>query len=87
MTRRAKKLQVMATNTENDLPVVPNKLPFLESICWQIDNVYIFTPEQMLSRYERGRLYRNLFDNLEDEELSAVKQLAKYYSYWLQATL
>jgi hypothetical protein len=32
----------------------PAKLPFLESICWQTDNVYRFTSEQMLSRYERG---------------------------------
>jgi hypothetical protein len=42
----------------------PAKLPFLESICWQTDNVYRFTSEQMLSRYERGWAYRQLFNNL-----------------------
>lgn len=86
--RRAQQLQVMATNNTNiDLPVAPKKLPFLESICWQTDNVYRFTPEQMLSRYERGWSYRNLFNNLEGEEMNFVKQIAKYYNSWLQATL
>ena len=33
---------------------IPKKLPFLEAICWQTKNVYQFTPEEMLSRYERG---------------------------------
>ncbi|MBW4560505.1 MAG: hypothetical protein KME32_04970 [Mojavia pulchra JT2-VF2] len=46
-------------------PIVPNKLRFLESICWQTGDVYRFTPEQMLSRYERGWEYRKLFSNLE----------------------
>lgn len=77
----------MATDIKIDLPVVPKRLPFLESICWQIGNVYKFTPKQMLSRYERGWSYRNLFNNLEGEELNFVKQLAKYYNSWLQATL
>lgn len=78
----------MATNnTKSDLSVVPKKLPFLESICWQTSNVYGFTPEQMLSRYERGWSYRNLFNNLEGEELNFVKQLARHYNSWLQATL
>lgn len=82
-----KKLQVMVTDIKIDLPVVPKRLPFLKSICWQTGNVYKFTPEQMLSRYERGWSYRNLFNNLEVEELNFVKQLAQYYDSWLQATL
>jgi hypothetical protein len=70
-----------------DTPVVPKKLTFLESICWQTGNVYQFTLEQMLSRYERGWKYRKLFGNLEGEELSFVKELAKRYHSWLQACL
>jgi hypothetical protein len=65
----------------------PAKLPFLESICWQTDNVYRFTSEQMLSRYERGWEYRQLFNNLEGEELDFLRQLTKTYHSWLQADL
>ncbi|MBD1877835.1 MULTISPECIES: hypothetical protein [unclassified Coleofasciculus] len=75
-----------ATPTTNS-PLVPKRLLFLESICWQTGDVYRFTPEQMLSRYERGWKYRQLFSNLEDEELSFLKELAKRYNSWLQACL
>ncbi|AFY40964.1 hypothetical protein [Nostoc sp. PCC 7107] len=68
-------------------PIRPQKLPFLESICWQTVDVYQFTPEQMLSRYERGWHYRQLFNNLAGEELNFIKELAKYYDYWLQTDL
>ncbi len=66
---------------------IPNKLPFLESICWQTRDVYQFTPEQMLSRYERGWQYRDLFGNLEGEELEFLKNLARHYHSWLQTCL
>jgi hypothetical protein len=69
------------------VPVVPQKLPFLESICWQTGNVYLFTPEQMLSRYERGWTYRNLFNNLGGEELVFLKALVQIHHSWLQADL
>ncbi len=68
-------------------PVVPKRLPFLESICWQTADVYRFTPEQILSRYERGWEYRQLYSNLEGAELSFLKELAKRYNSWLQACL
>ena len=66
---------------------VPKKLPFLEAICWQTEDVYRFTPKQMLSRYERGWEYRKLFRNLEGEELNFLKEIAKQYHSWLQAEL
>ena len=66
---------------------IPQKLPFLEAICWQTENVYSFTSEQMLSRYERGGRYRNLFKNLEDEELEFLKKIAHQYQSWLQVEL
>lgn len=65
----------------------PQKLSFLESICWQTENVYRFTPEEMLSRYERGWRYRNLFNNLEGEELAFLKTLAIQYKSWLSCDL
>jgi hypothetical protein len=78
----------MATATETINPaIIPKRLPFLESICWQTTNVYQFTPEQMLSRYERGWQYHKLFDNLEGEELNFLKELTSRYKSWLQACL
>ena len=59
------------------------RLPFLESICWQTDNAYQFTEEEMLSRYERGWRYRDIFSNLEGDELKLVKDLVKRYNSWL----
>lgn len=65
----------------------PKYLPFLESICWQTADVYRFTPEEMLSRYERGWRYRDIFNNLEGEELYFLRELAKHYKSWLMADL
>jgi hypothetical protein len=67
--------------------LIPEKLPFLESLCWQTSDVHHFTPEEMLSRYERGWTYRNLFGNLDSEERAFVKLLAERYQSWLQVDL
>lgn len=70
--------------TETSYPTyVPAKLPFLESICWQTKDVYRFTRQEMLSRYERGWNYRTLFNNLSEEELNFIKELAQHYKSWL----
>ncbi len=60
------------------------KLPFLESICWQIDNIYDLNEEEMLSRYERGWKYGQIFNNLKEEELNYIQKLAINYNSWLQ---
>lgn len=76
------------TNTKKITPLlIPQKLPFLEAICWQTKNVKLFTPEEMLSRYERGWQYRDIYNNLEDEELDFLKELAQRYQSWLQTQL
>jgi hypothetical protein len=75
-----------ATPTINSV-ITPKRLPFLESICWQTTDVYRFTPEQMLSRYERGWRYHDIFNNLEGEELNFLKELARRYKSWLQVDL
>ncbi|MEH2374972.1 hypothetical protein [Nostoc sp.] len=78
----------MTTATPRINPVtVPKKLPFLESICWQTADVYRFTSEEMLSRYERGWQYHNIFNNLEGEELNFLQELARRYKSWLQVSL
>jgi predicted nucleic acid-binding protein len=75
-----------ATPTINPV-IVPKKLPFLESICWQTADVYRFTSEEMLSRYERGWQYHKLFNNLEGEKLNFLQELARLYQSWLQVYL
>jgi hypothetical protein len=77
----------MATNTVTTKTKIPNSLPFLESICWQTADVYRFTPEEMLSRYERGWNYLAIYSNLEGQELKFLKELAQDYNSWLQADL
>lgn len=67
--------------------IVPKELPFLESICWQTANVYKFSLEEMLSRYERGWEYRDLFNNLKDEEIKFIAKLAKRHNSWLKCCL
>ncbi len=66
---------------------IPERLPFLESICWQVADVYKLSLEKMLSRYERGWEYRDLFNNLNDEEIKFISELAKHYNSWLQCCL
>ncbi|BAW96550.1 hypothetical protein NIES970_14830 [[Synechococcus] sp. NIES-970] len=73
--------------TETVEQIHPERLPFLESICWQTHNVYKFTPEQMLSRYERGWRYKNIYTPPQGEELKFVKKLARRYHSWLQTQL
>ncbi len=81
---------VIMTTTTAQAPATisrPRKLPFLESICWQTKNVYQFTPEQMLRRYERGWKYRTLCGGLEETELNFLRELAQRYKSWLQVEL
>ncbi|KYC37599.1 hypothetical protein WA1_39715 [Scytonema hofmannii PCC 7110] len=75
-----------ATPTINSL-TVPKRLPFLESICWQTADVYRFSPEEMLSRYERGWRYRDIYNNLEGEEINFLKELTRRYKSWLLVEL
>jgi hypothetical protein len=75
--------------THSDVLITPERLPFLEALCWQKqkENVYEFTPLQILSRYERGWHYRDIFGNPEGEEMEFLKQLAKLYHSVLEAEL
>ncbi len=75
----------MTLTRQTDKITIPDRLPFLEAICWQTANVYRFTPEEMLSRYERGWQYRDLFGDINDEELNFIRKLAQYYRSWLQS--
>lgn len=67
----------------NTALIIPKKLPFLQAICWQTDDIAHFTPDEMLARYERGWLYKGVLADLEGEELCFVRELAKYKNSWL----
>jgi len=66
---------------------MPDKVPFLQAICWQTAEVRHFTPEQALARYERGWTYRGVLEDLKGEELDYVRALARTFGSWIQNAL
>ena len=72
------------TIKESDKNVeIPEKLPFLKSICWQTLDIQHFTLSEMLNRYERGWKYRGVLADLEGKELDFVRNLAKTNDSWI----
>ncbi|MDH5546599.1 MAG: hypothetical protein OEZ43_13470 [Gammaproteobacteria bacterium] len=69
--------------TDAQLPPTPEQLPFLNAICWQTADVFHFTPEEMLNRYERGWNYRDVFGEPEGAEKDFIKQLAAAFGSWI----
>lgn len=63
----------------------PAELPFLKAICWQTEDVSHFTPDEMLSRYERGWAYNGVLADLEGDERAFVARLALEKGSWLAA--
>ena len=63
---------------------VPEKLPFLEAICCDLDDVYALNLNEMLNRYERGWENRGVLADLDEPEKCFVTQLAKAKGSWLQ---
>ncbi|MDY6782230.1 MAG: nucleotidyl transferase AbiEii/AbiGii toxin family protein [Cyanobacteriota bacterium] len=69
-----------------ELPItIPPSLPFLRAICWQTRDVRQFSLPQMLSRYERGWLYRGVLGEPTSEELQFIQQLCDRYGSWLMS--
>jgi Nucleotidyl transferase AbiEii toxin, Type IV TA system len=72
------------------LPFSPGsleKLPFLERLCWQRENIENLTLLEILRIYERGWHYRGVLENLSQTEALFVRQLAQYYDSWLGAQM
>ena len=63
-------------------PEVPQELPFLKAISWQIVDVKRFSFKEMLIQYERGWHYLGVLGP-SAEELQFIKQLVDYYGSWL----
>jgi Nucleotidyl transferase AbiEii toxin, Type IV TA system len=66
---------------------IPEKLPFLESLCWQREGIKNLTPLEMLKRYERGWYYRGVLDEISPPEAGFIQQLANLYNSWLAETM
>ena len=62
---------------------VPQKLPFLEAVCWQTENPYHLSPEEMLCRYERGWRYRGVVADLGEDEKKFIRDLGQRYGSWI----
>lgn len=61
------------------------ELPFLEFVCWSTKSeaVYRFSPEERLSRYERGWNYKVLFGDISEQELDYIHELSRNFNSWL----
>ncbi|MBD2211726.1 nucleotidyl transferase AbiEii/AbiGii toxin family protein [Nostoc linckia FACHB-104] len=66
---------------------IPDKLPFLEKLCWQRVDLQNLTLLEMLKIYERGWHYRGILGDLSQTEVLFVQDLAKYYNSWLGAQM
>ncbi len=62
---------------------VPNHLPFLEAVCWDLANVRDLTLDEMLNRYERGWDYRGALADLVGQERAFVRELATLKQSWI----
>lgn len=66
---------------------IPEKLPFLERLCWQREDIENLTLLEMLKIYERGWHYQGVLGDLSQTEALFVQELAQYYNSWLKAQM
>jgi Nucleotidyl transferase AbiEii toxin, Type IV TA system len=66
---------------------IPEKLPFLQAICWQIADVKLLTIKEMLCRYESGWNYWGILGKPSSEELFFIQLISEFYHSWLVAEL
>ena len=70
---------------ENRIKIeVPDKLPFLEAVCWDLGDVRVLDADEMLNRYERGWENRDVLADLTGSEKIFVVKLAREKGSWLQ---
>lgn len=62
---------------------IPTNLPFLTSICWDLEDIGILTLDEMLARYERGWHFNGVLADLEGDELRFVRRLAQEKGSWM----
>lgn len=62
----------------------PNKLPFLEAVCWDLCDTSVLDQDEILDRYERGWGYRGILADINPEEQLFILNLARAKGSWLQ---
>jgi hypothetical protein len=68
-----------AARADADL-VVPDELPFLESLSWFDAGWRALSPFEMLQRYERGWRHRGVTADLSPEEAAFVRALVHRFA-------
>ena len=58
---------------------IPNKLPLLEGLGWNIHNPYTLTPRQMLAIYEERWHYLDVLGKPSQEEIGFIKEITRIY--------
>ena len=58
---------------------VPQYLPLLEGLCWNINNPYALTPQEMLGIYEERWHFKDVLAAPNQEEETFIKQIIKNY--------
>lgn len=71
-------------NKQNSNIKQPERLPFLEAVCWDLGDIAALNQDEMLARYERGWDYRGTLADLAGEEAVFLRQLAQAKGSWLQ---
>ncbi|MEE9353950.1 MAG: hypothetical protein V3U75_00010 [Methylococcaceae bacterium] len=62
---------------------IPEHVPLLEAICWQLDDLTQLSDNEILDIYERGWMYKGVLADLSGEELVFLRALAKAKQSWL----
>lgn len=65
----------------------PEKLPFLEAVCWDLGDVNLLTQDEILDRYERGWVYKDVLAAILPQEKLYIASLAKAKGSWLQLSV
>ncbi len=64
------------TNKDKSL-AIPEKLPLLEGLCWNIANPYALSLQDMLAIYESRWKYWELLGKADQEELTFIQKLCQ----------
>ena len=58
---------------------IPQSLPLLEGLCWNIKNPYSLSPQEMLGIYEERWRFLNVLGSPSDEEIKYIKAIGQEF--------
>lgn len=71
-------------NTLHTIKAAPDRLPFLEALCWDLPaGIKDLDEDDALNRYERGWRYQGALAEVGADEKAFIKQLADKKGSWL----